>query len=898
MENTARLQALGRKSLMKNVLVKFCGRFNPNHIFNALKATFVLSIMCFSVASFSQSFAPSQQQIEQFKDLPRAQQEQLAKQMGFDLSILNGTNSTPTAVNAAPADAVERQVDETKVAAELSKQSVVESESNKLKPFGYELFNSERVSAVPQTNAPVPNDYIIGPGDSLKLQLYGKETGSYELNVNNEGNVAIPELGPLSIAGTSYSEAKQLILQKYEQQKIGVQAFITMGQLKTIQVFLVGEVYRPGTLTLNSLSTVTTALFNSGGVSNIGSLRNIEVKRNGKTVTTFDLYDLIVYGNTENDIRLQQGDVIFVPTVAKIVSIEGEVRRPAIYELTSNESFDDLLTLAGGLMPNANKKSIQLVRNDIVKGLTILSLNSNDKNQRSAKLTNGDFVSVPKANLEFTNAIRVLGAINSPQLVSLTQKQKLSAVVNRAAILNNTDLNYGLIVRRAKFDEHTSIIQFSPSAVINGNFDADLKALDHILLFNRLSLDSANELEKKITAGDLKTASDDAKSNEAKFVQKNELESFTTKQFAGADKVNDSRKQLLAPIIARLKSEASEERSVQLIEVVGQVKFPGVYPVAANNSLANILRAAGGLTESAHLESAEITSTSYEDSLAVTAHKQFNLIAQLALDESEQIKFESKDVLNIVRIPDWYENNVVTLSGEVVFPGSYRISSGETLTKLLKRAGGLTRKATINAAVFTRVELQEREEESITQAIDDLRVQLANNNLSNSRFSKTIDYDNATKVLNDLENTQPIGRLVIDLDELLNGKGLHDIELKDGDNLVIPNISPAISVIGEVFVKATHWYDPTLTIADYISKAGGVREYGDASKVYVVKADGSVFIPESDFWFSTASKVNLAPGDTIVVPRDVTNYDNIGLWQGVTQIVYQTAVALAAIGSL
>jgi polysaccharide export outer membrane protein len=889
---------LGRKSLMKNVLVKLCQRFNPNQIFNALKATFILSIMCFSVASFSQSSAPSQQQIEQFKKLPRAQQEQLARQMGFDLSILKGANTTETAVNSAPVDTVERQVDETEVAEELSKQSVVESKSSELKPFGYELFNSERVSAEPQTNVPVPNDYIIGPGDSLKLQLYGKETGNYELIVNNEGNVAIPELGPLSIAGASYSEAKRLILQKYEQQKIGVEAFITMGQLKTIQVFLVGEVYRPGTLTLNSLSTVTTALFNSGGVSNIGSLRNIEIKRNGKTVTTFDLYDLIVYGNTENDIRLQQGDVIFVPTVAKIVSIEGEVRRPAIYELTSNESFDDLLTLAGGLMPNANKKSIQLVRNDIVKGLTILSLNSNDKNQRSAALTNGDFVSVPTANLEFTNAIRVLGAINSPQLVSLTQKQKLSAVVDRAAILNNTDLNYGLIVRRAKFDEHTSIIQFSPSAVINGNFDADLKALDHILLFNRVSLDSANELEKKITAGDLKAASDDAKSDEAKFVQKNELESFTTKQFADADTVNDSRKQLLAPIIARLKSEASEERSVQLIEVVGQVKFPGVYPIAANSSLANILRAAGGLTESAHLERAEITSTSYEDSAAVTAHKQFNLIAQLALDESEQIKFKSKDVLNIVRIPDWYEDNVVTLSGEVVFPGSYQISSGETLTNLLKRAGGLTRKATINAAVFTRVELQEREQESITQAIDNLRVQLANNNLSSSQFTKTIDYDNATKVLNDLEDTQPIGRLVIDLDELLNGKGLHDIELKDGDNLVIPNISPAISVIGEVFVKATHWYDPTLTIADYISKAGGVREYGDASKVYVVRANGSVFIPESNFWFSTANKVSLAPGDTIVVPRDVTNYDNIGLWQGVTQIVYQTAVALAAIGSL
>jgi protein involved in polysaccharide export with SLBB domain len=549
-------------------------------------------------------------------------------------------------------------------------------------------------------------------------------------------------------------------------------------------------------------------------------------------------------------------------------------------------------------MPNADKKSIQLVRNDIVKGLTIQSINSNDQSLRSAQLTNGDFVSVPKANLEFTNAIRVLGAINSPQLVSLAQKQMLSTIVSRAALLNNTDLNYGLIVRRAKFDEHTTIIQFSPSDVINGDFDSDLKALDEVLFFNRVSFNSSNELERKVTDGNLENSGDDSKSIEAEFVQKNELESFTTKQFLEADKGNYSRKKLLAPIIARLKGEASEGRSVQLIEVVGQVKFPGVYPIATNNSLANTLRAAGGLSESAYLQNAEITSTSYDDSFAVTEHKPFNLMTQLALGESDQIKLTSKDVLNIVQIPDWYESNVVTLSGEVIFPGTYQISNGETLKSLLKRAGGLTKEATIEAAVFTRIELQKKEQSTIKQAVEDLREQLANNNLSNSQFSKIIDYDNATKVLNDLENTKPIGRLVIDLNGLLNGQMLRDIELKGGDNLVIPNITPAVSVIGEVFVTATHWYDPTLSIADYISKAGGVREYGDASKVYIVKADGSVFIPESSFWFTTSNKVNLTPGDTIVVPRDVTNYDNISLWQGVTQIVYQSAVALAAIGSL
>ena len=413
-----------------------------------------------------------------------------------------------------------------------------------------------------------------------------------------------------------------------------------------------------------------------------------------------------------------------------------------------------------------------------------------------------------------------------------------------------------------------------------------------------MSFNSSNALEKKVTDGNLESSSDDSKSIEAEFVQKNELESFTTKQFLEADKGNYSRKKLLAPIIARLKSEASEGRSLQLIEVVGQVKFPGVYPIATNNSLANILRAVGGLSESAHLQSAEITTTNYESSLAVTEHKKFNIMTQLALSESEQIKLSSKDVLNIVRIPDWYENNVVTLSGEVVFPGTYQISSGETLKTLLKRAGGLTKEATIAAAIFTRVELQEKEQETIKQAVEDLREQLANNNLSNSQFSKPIDYDNATKVLNDLENTKPIGRLVIDLNELLNGELLRDIELKGGDKLVIPNITPAVSVIGEVFVTATHWYDPTLSIEDYISKAGGVIEFGDASKIYIVKADGSVLIPESSFWFSNANKVNLVPGDTIVVPREVTNYDNIGLWQGITQIIYQSAVALAAIGSL
>jgi protein involved in polysaccharide export with SLBB domain len=214
------------------------------------------------------------------------------------------------------------------------------------------------------------------------------------------------------------------------------------------------------------------------------------------------------------------------------------------------------------------------------------------------------------------------------------------------------------------------------------------------------------------------------------------------------------------------------------------------------------------------------------------------------------------------------------------------------------RAGGLTNKASTDASVFTREELVDKERANVDKAIEDLRQQLANNSLSTSQFTKTIDYETANEVLDDLTNVVPIGRMVIDLKAVISGAEDADIVLKSGDVLAIPDITPAVSVIGEVFVATTHMYDKNLSIDDYIQLAGGVREYGDTSNIYIVKANGAVIVPDRDFWFSSSKSTQLSPGDTIVVPRNVTNYEGIALWQGVTQIIYQTAVALAAVGSL
>ncbi|GAC29856.1 hypothetical protein GPAL_3005 [Glaciecola pallidula DSM 14239 = ACAM 615] len=858
----------------------------------------VIAISAISLVVNAQSFMPSQQQIEQFKNLPRAQQEQLAKQMGFDVSMLDGANDSSTNTNQeSQIDFVERELDTQEVATELSKQSVLEKSTAKLAPFGYDIFESRDEPTQPSGNIPVPSNYVIGPGDSVKLQLFGKETGSFELEVNNEGNIDVPELGPLNVVGTSFSELKELVKQKYEQQKIGVTPYISMGQLRTIQIFLVGEVYQPGPLVVTGLSTITTALINSGGVNEIGSLRNIELKRNGKTVSTFDLYNLIVYGDTADDIRLEQGDVLFVPTAQNIVSVDGQVRRPAIYEMTADETVADLFKLVGGFLPTADKNSMQLVRGGSAEGLSIINLAVNDESAMNKKLQNGDFIRVPKANQEFSNAIVVNGAINLPNIIA-DSALTLKDLITKRTLLSNTDLEYALITRKDRFDTQTTIIQFKPIDVINGSFNLALQAFDELLIFNRVGQNVVAGVAGEVADGNLKASQDDLKNNDAAYLQGVEAKRFTTDAFEKPTTTDFSRKALLAPLIARLKSEATNNDEVQLVEITGQVKYPGNYPLPQLSNIQSMLTAAGGLTESAHLESAEITSVTLVNGISQVSHSDISLINELLKPASQQVALKSKDVVNIVRIPQWYENNVIELKGEVVFPGRYQISEGERLSSIINRAGGLTQSATAKAAVFTREELKKKEKQNIDKAVKGLREQLANNNLSNSQFSRTIDYQNATKILNDLSDVEPLGRMVISLEDIITGNGLSDIMVKNGDSLTVPNITPAVSVIGEVFVTTAYMYRKDLSVDDYISLAGGVREFGDASKVYIVRANGSVAIPENDFWFSGDSQTMLEPGDTIVVPRDVTNYDNISLWQGITQIIYQSAVALAAIGSL
>lgn len=290
------------------------------------------------------------EQIEMFKRLPRAQQEQLARQYGVDLNAILSAGSTQA--KAAESEQIAPLV----LPREQIAQDLVADETKKdqgLKRFGYDLFAGQPTTFAPVSDIPVPPNFVIGPNDSVTVMLFGKQSATYQLTVQRDGTILFPELGPIAVAGLTFSDMQALLQKRIANQMIGVEAAISMGTLRNIRVFVLGDAWKPGSYTVSALSTVTNALFVSGGIKETGSLRNIEIKRDGKLIGRLDLYELLMKGDTSSDMRLQQGDVIFIPPVGATASVDGQIYRSAVYEFKSGETVGDLLAMSGGLKPDA-----------------------------------------------------------------------------------------------------------------------------------------------------------------------------------------------------------------------------------------------------------------------------------------------------------------------------------------------------------------------------------------------------------------------------------------------------------------------------------------------------------------------------------------------------------------
>ncbi|MDO6719975.1 SLBB domain-containing protein [Psychrosphaera sp. 1_MG-2023] len=840
------------------------------------------------------STTPSQAQIEQFKRLPKQQQEALAKQFGIDISQISGAVSNSSSVTE-PAIRPEMQY-----VNNVATQNSVEKVSVKdktLKPFGYDMFDQLQAAFIPGGTIPVPADYILGPGDTLDVTLYGKNSVSYTVTINNEGQIYIPELEPMNVSGLTFLELKAHIANVVDEKTIGFKSSVAIVDLRGIQVYVVGDVKKPGAYHLSSLSTVTNALFISGGPTLVGSLRNIYLKRGGKNIARLDLYKVFTQGDVSQDNRLQQGDVIFVDSVKRQVSVTGEVRRPAIYEVTSDDSVKDLVQYAGGLTMNAYPKNVVLASfdNNYQRQVSALDLTESDSNNLSLK--NGDVVTVMPVSQQFSDVVNVAGAVARPGMYTWQQGMKLSQLINsHDDILPTTDLTYALVVTHGAFNQY-QVQQFSPSGVFSGD-DVKLSANDLVVFFSQFEHNTFDLVDREV--GKLNDVKLDDKLNNSKnthfrietdgnYLFELQHGDLFSKQKALVETKRYSRRQLIRPIIQLITDSQQGGELVPVVEITGQVRFPGVYPLSKGAGLEQMVAAAGGLTESANFEKGEIsrivqTTERGKD----TNHLSFNLVN----DDWRSIKLEPRDVVNFFQQANWQEELKVTLTGEVMFPGTYTIKEGETLSEVVARAGGLTQFAAPEAAFFTRQSLKILEQQQAKNMARNLSKELAFKSISSSYSN--VNISEVQLLVDKLTTVEGVGRLVIDLEKIIAAEA-SPLKLENGDQLHVPTYRDEVNIIGEVQVATTHLHDENWQLEDYLNSSGGLRQQADEDRIYIIRANGLVDVPD-DSWFGRTLKIRA--GDTIVVPLDAGYTDQLTLWEKATSIFYQLTVGLAALGRI
>lgn len=723
-----------------------------------------------------------------------------------------------------------------------------------LEPFGYDLFAAAPSTFAPATDIPVPPEYKIGPGDTIEVQLFGKENRQYSLVVNRDGTINFPSLGPVSATGQSFQELKQQLLDRISENLLGTSAAITMGALRSIRVFLLGDARAPGSYTVSGLSTITNALYVSGGVSEIGSLRNVQLRRGGRLIKTLDLYDLLIRGDTSQDVRLQSGDVIFIPPVGETVAVGGYVKRPAIYELKKARTAKEVIALAGGLMYDAypGRARLERINQDWEREFQSVDLASEEG--LTKELRAGDILLVPPVLERYRGGVELAGHVLRPGDFEWREGMRLTDLIPSLADLKpQSDINYVLIRRETWPQKRVKALS------------ADLEQAilypdspDNILL----------EPRDVVTVFDLKP----------------------------------ERAELVEPLLDELKLQATSEDPFEKVTIGGRVRAPGTFPYERGMRVSDLIRAGANLSEAAYELSAEMARFEIvEGTIRRTRVIQINPEAALGGEPGADILLEPYDSLQIREVQEWRDQLSVEITGEVRFPGVYSFNPGDTLVSVIERAGGLTDQAFPQGGIFLREELRERESEQIdllTQRIESdlasLALQAANENAAVQQAQSA-----GNALLSKLRNTQATGRLVIDLESMLANPDNADVAvlLKNNDQLMIPDVSQDVTVLGEVQFPTSHLFIEGLDRNGYIDRSGGMTINAAEKQVYLVRANGAVLTGKSG-WFGRGDSTRVQPGDTIVVPLDTQKVSKLQLWTNVTSVIYNLSVAVAAINGL
>ncbi len=824
-------------------------------------------------------------------------------------------------------------------------ESYTKPETEKEKPlyiFGHKLLSGLPGTFEPLSNVPVSRDYVVGPDDEIEILMWGRINARYILKVDREGKINFPQIGPIQVAGLTFEEMSNVIIGKAES-ITGVNISVSMGKLRSIQVFVLGEVKSPGIYTVSSIATVSNALLYSGGPTELGSLRNIQVKRGKKLFSTIDLYDFMLKGDTSKDVRLMSQDVIFVPQAKTMVSVSGDVKRPAIYEFTDNPTLLTAVDLAGGLTPRALNHRVQIQRYHENRFQIILDIPYDQlKKAKDFSLKDGDQVKVFSIFDESRNSVVLYGNVKYPgQYAHKTGMRILDVVPDLEALNIDTYFDYALIKRYPLEAMGYSLIPFDLGKLILNNDDSQnilLEPRDEVYVFNKSMfvertsagiegqvrdpgnyfIDSKGMRLKDLIlkAGNLTR---DAFMGIAHLyrIKKDTTEinliTLNLEKAMNGDPANNIILEDQDRIIVHNKWDFKEK---YIVSIKGMVSNPGEYPYAENMTASDLIRIAGNVKTAAYMEEAELVRTNIIESRQVeTSVIPFNITLALNNDPVHNKKLEPLDVITVKAIPDWWGlKNEVEITGEVFFPGRYNIRKGEKISELIQRAGGFTEYSYLQGAVFTR----ESEKKIQQQRIDDMLSRLEEDYArfsSQETQSALSKEDLATQgqflaaqkaLIAKLKLTKASGRVVLKmLPVKLFKNSSSDIKLQGGDSLYIPKEPATVNVLGAVYNPSSFTYNKDKTLKYYIAQTGGPTRNAEEESIYVVRVDGTVFSSRQEPSFFGASwsqdrkrwgfwekfeELPINPGDTILVPEKIVKPTFMREVKDITEVLYQIAV--------
>ncbi|MGH9633794.1 MAG: SLBB domain-containing protein [Candidatus Angelobacter sp.] len=716
-----------------------------------------------------------------------------------------------------------------------------------LNMFGQSLFHNVPSTFAPVDRIPVTPDYLIGPGDELLVRAWGQIDVNYRAVVDRTGAIYLPKVGPISVAGVRYDQLNTYMKAAISRVYKNFDLDVTLGRLRAVQVFVVGQVRRPGSYTVSSLSTMVNALFASGGPSKQGSMRRIMLKREGKDVTTFDLYDLIAFGDKSKDVQLLSGDVIWVPPVGRLVALAGSVNVPGIYELKEHETLGEVLGYAGGFTTTASGQKIFIDRIDDrqVRHTAELDLSSAGL---KTELRDGDIVRFLHISPRFDNAITLRGNVAVPGRYPWRQGMRVKDLIPSRDVLVTQEF----WKRQNKLAVDLESLTFKSREEVEQDRQRDLENRDRNAPANQPGV--PNPQPSTPTGQGQATQPD--------------------------QRTQQQRDEDLAARVGR-----TEAQRIKQEELKNEVK----------RSAAEI-----------NWEYAVIQRMDPQD---LSTHLvPFNLGKAIAGDESENVILQPGDVITIfsqndMQVPAGQQTKFVRLEGEFVTAGVYQAQPGETLRHLISRVGGLTPQAYLYGAEFTRESTREDQQKRLDEYINDLGRSIERN----TSGQRSLNGDEAVaerqavegqrRLLDKLRQMKATGRIVLELKPTAdNINQMPDLMLEDGDRLLVPFKPATVNVIGSVYNSNAFIFKPSKTVSDYMRLSGGPTRNGDKGRSFVIRADGTTLGGHGhhDLFVNSFEQARLMPGDTIVVPEKLDKGVVLRGFKDWTQIISTFVIGAAA----